>query len=311
MSEIPDVMQAIVATPGGPRPTAQRELPVPAPAPGEALIAVRAFGVNRGELSLLAARGEGWRPGQDLAGEVVRMAADGSGPQAGARVAGLADWHGWAQYAAVPTGRLAELPDQVGFAAAAALPMAGTTALNVVRRGGSLLGRRVLITGASGGVGGFAVQLAALAGAHVTAVARPEHAQRLASYGAAEVIGAAGDAAEASHELVLESVGGATLADAFQKVAAGGVVVSFGNSSREPAPFDFFAFTGREVRVETYFSTRHDHEAGAGLAVLLDLLAAGRLRVEPGFEDGWERLNDALDALRERRIAGKAVLHVR
>src|SRR4051794_32067801 len=132
-------MLAIVATAEGPSWTERREVAPPAPAPNEALVAVRAFAVNRGELTLVRRR-DGWQPGQDVAGEVVQQAADGSGPDVGERVAGLAEWHGWAEQAAVPSHRLAVLPEAVDFVRAAALPMAGTTAANLVRGGGALLG---------------------------------------------------------------------------------------------------------------------------------------------------------------------------
>jgi NADPH2:quinone reductase len=310
MAEIPETMSAVVATPDGPRWTERRDVPVPEPEDGEALVAVHAFAVNRGELALLASRG-GWQPGQDVAGVVARAAADGSGPQLRTRVAGLAEMAGWAQYAVVPADRLAALPDGIGFDQAAALPMAGTTALNVVRAGGALLGRRVLVTGASGGVGGFAVQLAALAGARVSAVARSEHAPRLLQCGASEVVADVGETAAGVYDVVLESVGGTTLAAAFERIAPGGLLVAYGNSSREAAPFNFFAFSGRDdARVRTYFSSAHAHEAGAGLAALLDLMAAGRLHVELGVRDSWDRLDDALARLRDRRLAGKAVLTV-
>src|SRR3954451_17160893 len=131
-------MRAIVATAEGPSWTERREVPPPAPAANEALIAVRAFAVNRGELTLVRRR-DGWQPGQDVAGEVIQPAADGSGPQAGERVAGLAEWHGWAEQTVVPAHRLAAVPADVDFERAAALPMAGTTAANPVR------GRRPLL----------------------------------------------------------------------------------------------------------------------------------------------------------------------
>ncbi len=105
-----------------------RVVPEPAAYPDEAIIAVYASSLNRGELALLAGRPEGWRPGQDIAGVVATPAADGSGPRAGARVVGLVEGAGWSQRVAVPVSRLAALPDPVSFAAAAALPMAGLTA---------------------------------------------------------------------------------------------------------------------------------------------------------------------------------------
>jgi NADPH2:quinone reductase len=303
-------MRAIVATPEGPSWTERREVPPPEPEPNEAVVAVRAFAVNRGELRLVQARGDGWRPGQDVAGEVVRPAADGSGPRAGEQVAGLAEWHGWAEQAVVPTHRLAPVPDGVDLAVAAALPMAGTTAANLVREGGALLGSRLLITGASGGVGHLAVQLAALGGAEVVAVARAERAEALRGYGAAAVVGDPAEA-EGLFEVVLESVGGASLEAALERVAPAGTVILFGNSSREPARLDFAAFFGHEeAAIRTYFSARHESEAGRTLGRLLDLVAAGRLHVEIGARESWARLNDVLDGLSERRFAGKAVLSV-
>jgi NADPH:quinone reductase len=302
-------MRAIVATAEGPSWTERRDVAPPAPAPNEALVAVRAFAVNRGELTLVRRR-DGWQPGQDVAGEVIQPAADGSGPAAGERVAGLAEWHGWGEQAAVPSHRLAVLPDGVDFARAAALPMAGTTAANLVREGGALLGARVLVTGASGGVGHLAVQLAALAGADVTAVARAERADAMRGYGARAVVAEAA-AAEGPFDLVLESAGGASLDAAIERVAPGGTVIVFGNSSREPATLDFTAFFGHEeAAIRTYFSARHEADAGRLLAMLLDLVAAGRLHVEVGFEGSWDRVNEAMDGLSERRFAGKAVLTI-
>src|SRR3954452_10975827 len=102
-------MRAIVATAEGPSWTERREVAPPAPAADEALVAVRAFAVNRGELTLAGPR-DGWQPGQDVAGEVIQPAADGSGPQAGERVAGLAEWHGWGEQGVRPAERLAAGP---------------------------------------------------------------------------------------------------------------------------------------------------------------------------------------------------------
>jgi NADPH:quinone reductase len=302
-------MRAIVATAEGPSWTERRDVPSPEPEPNEAVVAVRAFAVNRGELRLVRMR-DGWQPGQDVAGEVVRAAADGSGPQAGERVAGLAEWHGWAEQAVVPTHRLAPVPEGVELDVAAALPMAGTTAANLVRQGGALLGSRVLITGASGGVGHLAVQLAALGGAEVVAVARPERADAARAWGAGAVVGEPSEA-DGLFELVLESVGGAALEAALDRVAPAGTVILFGNSSREPARLDFSAMHGHEeATIRSYFSARHEADAGRTLRRLLDLVAAGRLQVEIGARESWDRLNEVMDGLSERRFAGKAVLTV-
>src|SRR3954453_23554742 len=182
-------MLAIITQPVGREPVAISEIAEPEPQPNEALVAVHAFSLNRGELRLFSVRPEGWRPGQDIAGVVLRAPEDGSSPPVGTRVVGLCDWHGWAERAAVPGHRIAPIGDNVSFAAAAALPVAGLTALRTLRHGAPLLGKRALITGAAGGVGNLAVQLAVRSGARVTAiVGNPERGHVLDGLGAAGVI---------------------------------------------------------------------------------------------------------------------------
>src|SRR5438093_4469921 len=205
-------MLAIVNTPSGPEPVAIREVAEPELPPNAALVAAHAFSLNRGELRLFEVRAEGWRPGQDIAGVVLRAAADSSGPAAGTRIVALCDWEGWAERAAVPSHRIAPIADNVGFAQAAALPVAGLTALRSLRHGAPLLGKRVLITGAAGGVGNLAVQLAARSGARVTAiVGGPERGRHLR--GADQIVEGI-DKAEGSFALILESAGGSSLAAA-------------------------------------------------------------------------------------------------
>ena len=306
-------MLALVNTPSAPIPVEFREVAEPQPAADEAIVEVHAFSLNRGELALLASRPEGWRPGQDIAGVIVRAAADGSGPKEGTRVVALVDGAGWSQRVAASTARMAALPDNVSFASAATLPVAGLTALRTVRLGGSLLERRVLITGAAGGVGRFAVQLAALAGAEVTGVVgRPERAAGLVERGAAAVVTNIQEA-EGLFDLVLESAGGASLAGAISKVARGGTVVVFGNSSREQTPLSFSNFAGHAgAHLYAFFIYESGTPASMGedLARLASLVAAGKLTPEIGLEDSWRNVYRAASALRERNVNGKAVFHV-
>src|SRR5919197_1474540 len=171
-------MRALVATGNPQSPLQLRDVDEPSPSTGETIVEVKAVSINRGELRLLATRPEGWRPGQDISGVVVQAPPDGLA--VGTRVVALVDQAGWAERAAVPANRIAGLPDGVTFAQAATLPVAGLTALRALRLGGMLLGQNVLVTGASGGVGHFAVQLAAHQGAHVVAISRQvERAERL------------------------------------------------------------------------------------------------------------------------------------
>jgi NADPH2:quinone reductase len=305
-------MLAIVNTPAGPEPVAIREIAEPEPKPNEALVAVHAFSLNRGELRLFQVRPEGWRPGQDIAGIVVRAAADGSGPAAGTRVVGLCDWHGWAKRAAVPSHRLAALADNVSFAAAAALPVAGLTALRTLRHGAPLLGKRVLITGAAGGVGNLAVQLAARSGARVTAVVgNAERAAIIAGLGAAEIVTDI-EQAQGRFALILEAAGGRSLRAAIDRVEAKGTIVMFGNSSGEPTEIDFRLFGEHQnARLQAfhYFTCEGEDRFAPDLALLAGLAADGSLRPVVSDYD-WREINRVGPLLRGRQIAGKAVFHI-
>jgi len=306
-------MLALVATQRPDTPVEIREVAEPSAAYGEAIVEVNAFSLNRGELSLLPIRPEGLRPGQDIAGVVLRRAADGSGPPEGARVVSLVDQAGWSQRAAAPTARMAVLPDGVSFAEAATLPVAGLTALRTLRFGGFLLGQRVLITGAAGGVGRFAVELAARAGAHVTGVvSRPERGEGLWELGAAEVATRLEDLSNL-FDLILESVGGNSLEAALRLVAPNGTVVMFGNSSRESTSISFPSFAGHEgARIQSFFSFKSGtpESYGKDLALLVSLIAAGELHPQIGSEASWRELKRVMTALGERNVPGKAIFHI-
>lgn len=286
------------------------DLPEPEPADGELVVEVRAFAINRGELSLLEQRPDGWRPGQDVAGVVNRTAADGSGPRKGARVVGIVDGASWAELVAVPVHRVASLPDGVDFSSAASLPIAGLTALRALRIGGPLLGRRVLVTGATGGVGQFAVQLAAAGGARVTAqVSASAREQEAYDLGADEVATSLDDEALGPFDLVLDGVGGPVLHAAVHRLAPGGTAALYGvgGGPAELALPDFVSAPLAKV-LGFFVHAGPEEELGADLATLAGLVADGRLDPHLGLVRDWQETAGVLDALRERRVRGKAVL---
>jgi NADPH:quinone reductase len=303
-------MLAVVNTPGGSAPVELREVAEPQPAPNEALVEVRAFSLNRGELRLFQIRPEGWRPGQDISGVVLKQAADGSGPAAGTRVVALTDNAGWAERAAVPAHRMAALPDNARFEEAAALPVAGLTALRSLRHGAPLLGKRVLITGAAGGVGHMAVQIAARSGARVTAVVGgPERGRHIR--GAVEIVDGI-DRAEGRFSLILESAGGPSLAAAILHIEARGTIVIFGNSSGEPTPLSFRDFADHpNARIQSfsYFTSEPEDRFAPDLALLAALV--GDVSLKPVLaEHSWRDLAKVGPELRDRHIAGKAVFRI-
>jgi NADPH:quinone reductase-like Zn-dependent oxidoreductase len=234
-----------------------------------------------------------------------------------ARVVGLLRSGAWAEYVVVPANALAELPDAVTFAQAATLPVAGLTALYSLAKRGLLLHRRVCITGATGGVGDFAIQLARMAGAEVIAqVRRPDQAAMVEQIGADAVIIGEEITAFAQHapyDLVLESVGGQSFAAAVASLAKDGMCVSLGGSASHEATCDFRQFrqTGRTTLYGfQLFDELALEPASVGLAHLAGLTEADQLRPTISVEAPWTEIGQVARRYLDREFVGKAVLHV-
>jgi NADPH:quinone reductase-like Zn-dependent oxidoreductase len=305
---------AVVVDPEAPGRLVIRPVPEPVPDRAEAIVRVRAISLNRGEVRRSIMAPAGWRPGWDLAGNVERAASDGSGPKVGARVVGFLPEGAWAERVAVPTHSLAQLPEKVTFSQAATFPVAGLTALHALAKNGQILGKRVLVTGATGGVGDFAVQLARLAGAHVTASARrADQAPALRQLGAHEVTIGEDIPPSPKYDLVIESVGGRTLGTALAALERGGVCVTLGVSASAEVTFDARAFFGAG-RTQLYgfylFTELGTEPAAIGLRRLADLVAAGQLAPHISEERPWSEIAQVAADLIARKYPGKAVLTV-
>jgi NADPH:quinone reductase len=305
-------MLALRATAVAPH-LAMREVADPVPLPNEALVRVQAFSLNRGEVLDLAGSADGTTIGWDFAGVVDHAAADGSGPATGERVVGIVRRGAWAERVAVPTSQVAVIPATLSDAHGATLPTAGLTAMRSLELGGFLLAKRVLVTGATGGVGRYAVQLAALGSAFVTGLVR-DVATSLAPLqrlGATQVL----DRVDGEFDVVVDAVGGTTFAAAIEHVAPRGLIVNLA--------------TGGPDEVVSFRATRFDRAPGAkiytlnlidelprmntthDLGRLVSLLELQKLAAPIGFEAPWQQVGRAIEALLARTIFGKAVLHVR
>ena len=175
------------------------DLPDPVPGPGEVLVKVGAAGVDRGTVHVMVGRplvsrlALGLRaprdrtPGRDVSGTVVALGEGVTGHAVGDAVFGTARGS-FAELAVVPLTRLARRPSTLTDVEAAAVPVSALTALQALRAAGVTAGDRVLVIGASGGVGSFAVQLAVDVGAHVTGVCGPTKADLVRELGAEAVL---------------------------------------------------------------------------------------------------------------------------
>ncbi|WP_310123930.1 NADP-dependent oxidoreductase [Agrococcus sp. BE272] len=308
------MMQAVAATAwGAPEVLQIVDVPVPELLPGEVLVRVEAAGVNPTDWKSRATGGRRlWRDpailGFDLAG-VVEAVADGSHTlEIGDRVFGMPRFplpaQAYAQLVAAPARQLTRIPDGMGFAEAASLPLAGLTALQALEDAGRVrAGQSVLVCGAAGGVGRLAVQIAVALGAAVTACARPERLSDLAALGAS-VVGAAPSgipSAPSLHAVVIDPFGGDRTAALLAWCSAGGTLVSLipRTSAAVQAEAAASGVALRRIVVEP---------SERGMARLASLVAEGRLKPRVALELPLIAAADAHRAGERGGLDGKIVL---
>ena len=316
---MPQQVRAIVVDPAVDGKLAIKPVELRDPDRDEISVRVTAISLNRGETRRALTMAEpGWRPGWDFAGVVEQTAADRSGPTVGSRVVGLLPSGAWAERVNCRSHAVAALPDGVSDAQAATLPVAGLTALHALRQGGLLLGRKVLVDGASGGVGHLACQLAQAAGALVWGhVRRPEQREQVAQWCDGRVVVDRDLGAARQHGpfwLIVDSLGGPALSAALTLLQPNGTCVTLGVSDANTATFEsrnFFGTGGARLYGLTLFHELMSVErGGVGLALLADLIAAGKLRPQIAVEASWSDVGGIARRLIDREFTGKAVLHV-
>ena len=317
-------MRALTYTSYGPPETLRLEdVPVPEPAAGEVLVRVAASSVNSWDWDLMVGTMLGrvgglFRPphrilGADIAGTVVAVGEGVERLEVGDAVFGdisAGDWGGFAEYVAAKADALAVKPEALGFTEAAALPQAGLLALNGLHKRNLMPGERVLINGAGGGVGTFAVQLARHAGAHVTAVDRADKREALLALGADRFIDYRTTdftAGNERYDLVLDVIATRSPAAFARVLSPGGhLVVIGGRAGALLQVATFGGFVGRRNNQNLGILVHKPTIAG------LDDLAARCLRGElrPIIDSTWPLAEGAkaLRRLGEGHHVGKVII---
>lgn len=297
-----------------------KEIADPKPGEREILVRVTAAGVNPMDWKVRDA-GERSLPfvlGQDFAGIVVDTGANAYKYEVDERVFGIARDHGaYAELTVVPeddhTQPVAKIPDALGDAQAAALPTAGLTALASLDALGVEDGTKLLVLGATGGVGGFAVQIAHDRGAFVIGTARAENENFARSLGVDEFVPYDIDdpiaTVKHSHPEGIDAV--LDLVDGAQRFRAAGESVRHGGrivSTVGAADVDAFAKRGiTAINLEVSATPQSSH---AGLRALAEMVEQGRLRVPIAAEHALPEAERALEESKSGKIDGKIVLTV-
>jgi NADPH:quinone reductase-like Zn-dependent oxidoreductase len=321
-------MQAVICRRYGPKSVELEEVPSPSVDAGQVLIRVRASSVNPVDWYgvyappfVRVASGQLLRPkdpslGLDVAGTVEAVGENVSELRPGEDVFGSANG-AWAEYVTTSPDRLARMPAGVSFEEAAGAPVAGLTALQALRdQAGVEPGQRVLINGASGGVGTYAVQIATVLGAHATAVCSAQNVELARSLGAERVVDYRLDdftRLRERHDAMIDIAGSRSFLTCRRVLTPTATVVVVGAkmSWSMLGPLKHMAGTviqaiGRSQNAKIFIAKVETRD----LSVIAELMQAGKLRT---VIDRRYQLNQAVDALRylgEGHAKGKIILSV-
>jgi NADPH:quinone reductase-like Zn-dependent oxidoreductase len=307
---------------GPPERLRMAEVDKPVPNDGQVLVKVLAASVNAADWHVLRGRPLFSRAtlgllrpkhkvlGVDIAGRAETVGSDVTRFTPGDEVyANLLDhgYGGFAEYAAVPVDAVALKPATLSFEEAAAVPMAAVTALQGLRRHGELQpGQRVLINGATGGVGGFAVQLAKAAGAEVTAVTSTGNLELVRSLGADQVVDytttdALGDGRR--YDRILDTVGNRSVRDLRAALVADGKAAVTGFTSIR-------GLLGVSLRGGKDVTQVQAHATAGDLELLAELIEAGKVRPRIDRRYRFADLPAAIAYLEEGHAKAKVVVAI-
>ncbi|MFD9011811.1 NAD(P)-dependent alcohol dehydrogenase [Streptomyces sp. NPDC059552] len=304
------------------------EVERPTPGRGEVLVQVRAAGLDQGVWHLMAGMPYAVRAvsglrrprnrirGMDVAGVVEAVGPDVTRFRPGDEVYG--NCHGsFAEFACAKEGALAPKPESLDFEQAAAVPVSGCTALGAVRDSGRVeAGRSVLVLGASGGVGSFAVQVAKAYGAHVTGVCSTTKTDLVRSLGADEVLDyTQEDPVDGSrrYDVILDIAGNRPISRLRRALTAGGTLAIvggegggkwLGGNERQLGAMLLSPFVGHRLRAHGTLVRSRD------LETLTELIEAGAVRPAVDRTYPLAEVPDAMARLRDGQVRGKLVIRL-
>ena len=306
---VPGVMKAIrIARYGGSEQLKYEETPLPQIGADHVLAKVRYAGVNPVDWKIREGNLEQVFPvsfpltlGHDVAGEIVNVGGDSGRFRVGERVLGFGEGS-YAEFTAAAIKDIAVIPEKIDFAVAAALPTAGLTALQAIRCVQPKPGTRILIHGAAGAVGSFAIQIAKIWGAQTIGTASDEDIMYLRSLGHVQVVDYKHERFETVGQVdaVLDLIGGETAARSYAVVKKGGVTVStVGAANAELA-----ARAG--IRGANVVMKR----SAADLSELAGLVERGDVKPRMGQVFRLDQAREAQDTSQQGRPKGKILLRV-
>ncbi|MDZ7906117.1 MAG: NADPH:quinone oxidoreductase family protein [Cypionkella sp.] len=302
-----------------------REVAMPVPLQGQALIAVRACGLNHADLLMQAGRYQDtpalpFTQGMEIAGVIAALGPDTAGPAIGTRVAAMLGQGGLAEWALAPMERLIPLPDSVDDATGAGFQIAyGTSHLALDHKARLQAGETLLVLGAAGGVGLTAVEIGRKMGAKVIAVARGADRLAVAQAAGADVTidSETPDLKAALKDLggvdvVYDAVGGPAFMAALSATRPEGrlLTIGFAGGDVPQIPANLLLvknlsvmglYWGGYLKFAPQLLTR-------SLAQVLDWIAAGELHPHIGLTLPFDRAPEGLAALKDRTATGKVVI---
>jgi NADPH2:quinone reductase len=308
------------------QPLVLAEAPRPSPGAGEALVRVRACGLNFADTLMAEGRYQEkpelpFAPGLEVAGVVEALGPGASDPAPGSRAAGICGSGGLAEFVTLAAAACAPVPEGLADEAAAGFLIAyGTSHVALAHLAGLRPGETLLVTGAAGGVGLTAVELGALMGARVVAVARGADKRALAAdAGAAVTLDpdenvAAAVKALGGAEVVYDTVGGALFEACLRAAKPGARILPIGFAGGEvPQIAASRLLVKNQTAIGLYFGAwvrAHPGAARASLETLLAWHRLGRLHPHVGHVLPLEEANAGLELLRSRAATGKVVVRI-